>query len=503
MSTTSLFEAVECNDLQLITEIVSKGASVLSRDSLDNTPLHLACSIPASPEIISTLASHYTGSSSSPLVNKLGQSPLLLLLSHADDVQTMLHCRQLLSSLSSSVAGKLVTLTDHDGLTPLHIAAMKTSSQLLAFLSSFTSTSSLNITAIDGQTPLHFAASTSLCCTEFLLSKRLALKTDGNGRSPLHFSALGSEPSIVSLLLNHTSNVDSVDDAGNTPLHLACSSSSSPQIIKLLSSALTKPSAFPLCNSSGQTPLLLLTLIFGNFDAVDALISSCNKSLIDQMLSSSCDGLLPLHVAVINSDIRVIQRLLSFSSSPPYVLGKDCGQGTALHVAVSLSHDPSVGVVSSLLSFGFPSDVTDADGRVVLHLAAQKGLIDIVNCLINYDCSVNVMDYSGNTPLLYAISFGCLRCTSLLLSNTSDTSVTNNNGDTCLHVASSKSRAMIELLLPFVEDLVNTQNNKGMTPLLLASLKSCYDSIELLLENGADPNIADYSSTFPPPCSCF
>ena len=68
-----------------------------------------------------------------------------------------------------------------------------------------------------------------------------------------------------------------------------------------------------------------------------------------------------------------------------------------------------------LLSSGANPNARDEDGATPLHLAVDRGSLDIVVLLIDFGSNVNVADEDGTTPLYISIEEGfesiekCLR----------------------------------------------------------------------------------------------
>jgi ankyrin repeat protein len=67
--------------------------------------------------------------------------------------------------------------------------------------------------------------------------------------------------------------------------------------------------------------------------------------------------------------------------------------------AVRLRLEGDVAVLELLLLDGINVDVRDAEGRTLLHRAAQRGHLDAVELLIRHDADINAVDASGKTPL--------------------------------------------------------------------------------------------------------
>jgi len=65
-----------------------------------------------------------------------------------------------------------------------------------------------------------------------------------------------------------------------------------------------------------------------------------------------------------------------------------------------------------------------------LHIAAEKGLVDIVKQLLEQDAVINIQNKFGETPLHLTAMLGHHNIAELLLENHADSSIENCNGET-------------------------------------------------------------------------
>ena len=113
--------------------------------------------------------------------------------------------------------------------------------------------------------------------------------------------------------------------------------------------------------------------------------------------------------------------------------------------------------VASLRGTRIDINRKDAVGRTPLHIAAEKGYLDVAMFLIEMGANVNVTDANGNTPLIFIIH---------------------------------KTRDM-EIIKRLLEKgaAVNTQNRTGETALMYAAWRGHTNIVHLLLENRADATL--------------
>jgi len=150
-----------------------------------------------------------------------------------------------------------------------------------------------------------------------------------------------------------------------------------------------------------------------------------------------------------------------------------------------------------------------------LCVAVAKGCsYEIIKLLIKAGASVNTTDASGNTALHYGIeqhnnattlqykdevktAINSTSVVDILLENRADVNILNKSGETPLYRAVSRG------LLDVVSKMLQTCGGNPNTPspdqnLLVAACEKCnVELVDMLLKNGADPNLASLRHHYP------
>ncbi|XP_059091343.1 ankyrin repeat and SAM domain-containing protein 6-like [Tigriopus californicus] len=188
--------------------------------------------------------------------------------------------------------------------------------------------------------------------------------------------------------------------------------------------------------------------------------------------------------------------------------------------------DPSL-VQQIILNHQLSVDVRDNDDITGLQVAAANDQIDIVKLLIKKKANLNTSNSSGWAPLHHGAFHGHTKMCHLLIRHGADVSARNKFGATPLNIATASGhQSTVKCLLeagatldeenvpqftncplPFstaalfartavlrnfiakLPALVNITNPDSLwTPLMLAASSGSKPTVQLLIENGADPN---------------
>ena len=198
-------------------------------------------------------------------------------------------------------------------------------------------------------------------------------------------------------------------------------------------------------------------------------------------------GMLPIHLAVENGDIDVVNCLLAHQVSPNV---SDPAGIYPIHTAIT-RRDKSL--LASLLEHNVDLEVQDKQGLRLLHWAIKtyKGK-DAIELLMEHGANVNGKDANGNTPLQVALDDrnAKLGLIERLLVHGANPNIVNKDGATPLIIAlRSHNIPMIKLLLAHNAD-PNKADANGNTPLQVAlgDRNVKLELIESLLVHGANPN---------------
>jgi ankyrin repeat protein len=158
--------------------------------------------------------------------------------------------------------------------------------------------------------------------------------------------------------------------------------------------------------------------------------------------------------------------------------------------------------VPQLLQRGANVDSRDARGRTALLVAVAANYIDMARLLIDAGADVNAQDQQSDSPLLLAGAEGTLEILKLILQAKPDFSLYNRFGGTPLIPACERGHVEVVKTLLQTDVEVDHVNNLGWTALLEAIILSDggprhEEIVQLLVDGGADVNIADFLGVTP------
>lgn len=193
------------------------------------------------------------------------------------------------------------------------------------------------------------------------------------------------------------------------------------------------------------------------------------------------------------------------------------------------------GMVQQLLQAGAAPDATDAEGKTALMHAARNGSTEAAQVLLDHRAAPNLADAEGNTALMLAAAHGKTGVMSALINSGAHINARNKAGATALDLARKSTNPTVEYMLRRVgatgapvasaappktvpsaaarckghftvaardgDDArvrcwldagadPNERDQHGATALMNAAAGGHTGAARLLMERGADPNIA-------------
>ncbi|EDW68267.2 LOW QUALITY PROTEIN: uncharacterized protein Dvir_GJ24619 [Drosophila virilis] len=262
-------------------------------------------------------------------------------------------------------------------------------------------------------------------------------------------------------------------------------------LVAAASIAIAAPELLESADEDGFTPLHL-AVIQGNLAMVNLLLA--NKADVNAVDN---EGHSVVHWATVCGEIEALRAVLAAGAS---VAQPDVNGGTPLHYAAQMcgaSYDNKLKSNSSKLALeilgillAHPQssvDVQDKDGRQPLLWAASAGSAKAVIALVKAGARVESADKDGLTALHCAGSRGHTECIDTLISLCgAPTDLIDTNGCTALHYAVTLGHADATARLLDLEADPNRQDRKGRTPAHCGCSKGQFETLKLLKERGAN-----------------
>lgn len=289
------------------------------------------------------------------------------------------------------------------------------------------------------------------------------------------------DDAILSMLLDAHANVASVDEQGNTALHIAILRGNERHATLLLNA---DAAVLSIANNARDTPLhlaakcpddaLLRVCLHHDHTGVRRRVGALNRTV--------------LHVAATNTNAAVAAMLLDASHTDAVNAVDRFGQ-TPLHVAIV---SDNFAVVKLLVDAGARFDILDSDRRSPLHLAADRDDVRIVQLLLaaGAELSVNTHDRFGRSPLHRAAKLANEAVIVALLDPVRGRGPVINAAcdlrQTPCHVAASNTNEKVLQALVDAGCDVNAVDGAGRTPAIIAARNSNERVIAQLVAAGCN-----------------
>jgi ankyrin repeat protein len=321
---------------------------------------------------------------------------------------------------------------------------------------------------VDGWIPIHLAARHNFDVELLQLlweQGRDSLKTRAHdGRTALHFAR--GHHKALKWLLKHGSEVDAVDDNGDTTLMLSASDGSGDAICVLLANGANPM----LVDSEGETALHNAAH-HGQVEAGEFLLKLSGKEVAEQLVShknqNNCSA---LHVAICKNEPTFAEMMLD-----------------SFYAKVT-----GGGALEDL------SSAKESDGETPLISAVRNGQKGVIKRLLALGAATETRDGTGDTALLAAVAGDgkdTIAITRLLLDRTAKSCAKVDTGGgphpTALYKAASLGkRGLVEELIRLGAN-VNAVGGRFHTALTAAACAGHTEIAEFLLKKGAALEIPD------------
>jgi ankyrin repeat protein len=326
----------------------------------------------------------------------------------------------------------------------------------------------------DGLTPLHLAAlrNTDMLVVRALIDAGADINSRAKGFAPVHFAVANPNPQVIQVLIDAGADINAVTDDGKTPLDFANEGGNS-QVIQLLQALGAKTgSQVNLKNKEDEVgPVLAL-------------------------IETNTEGCPDVTGRKFWSKVTVEDALRCYIRLGLNVNAKDKSTYSPLHKVVNHK------VAQALIEAGANVNVKTRGGlgATPLHYAAERGNNALVTVLVKAGADVNAR--GGGTPLMWASRQGHVKILQVLIDAGANVDATNglssgNGGDsTALHLA--RDVKTVQLLIE-AGARTDVKNAQAMTPLhvIMKANKPSPQVIQALIDAGAEVNSRDGDGNTP------
>lgn len=372
---------------------------------------------------------------------------------------------------------------------------------------------------VDGSMAIHMAAANGKNdVIEILLSKDETLinEKDNKGNTPLHWAAMKDKPETIKLLSERGADIEAKDEDGWTPLHYASAFSSLQTVENLIELGADKESKA----NDGSVPLSyaqkeeIKTYLAGNENIKredEEKIVVADNELVEKAETEKENVYIEDTDTPNEEEDGKESEEKDIDNIDDTDIESDGLDVKQLELLVAIKNKDII-AINNLIKDGVNPNFQDEEGYSPLHRAVENNNLDSVNALLSYKDIDKEMQLhldavssdgwylGGATPLLLASYIGNPQIVSALVdANCNIRAKDDIDGAMAIHIAAANGyNEVINILLKKDKTLVNATDNNGEdTALHWAIMKDFPSTVELLLNNGANPNQKNSSGQTP------
>ena len=285
---------------------------------------------------------------------------------------------------------------------------------------------------------------------------------------------------VLQTIIDHGADVNATNKQNVTALWIACDKRNADAINVLLKAGADTNIAI---NDPGGTCLMR------------AVYKDCSKEVLQSIIDHGADvnatnkqKVTALWIACTKNSTDAINVLLKAGANTNILL--DDHGSTCLMCAVA--NDCSKEVLQAIIDHGGKVNDTDKQNVTSLRIACGKSNTDAINVLLKAGADTNIaLNDSGGTYLMYALHRDCSKeVLQAIINYGADVNATDNQNVTALWIACGKSNIdAINVLLNAGADTNIALNDSGGTCLMYALYKDCSKEVlQAIIDHGADVN---------------
>lgn len=520
-----LIDAIEYNDIEEVVRLIN---DIDTFDAQDIAPLMLASKL-GRTEIAAILISKGIPTS---VKDDTGSTPFLAACFHGNvEVVRLLfdagvdinerdkHGRTAILRASMNSYREVVefllandadpNIAGNHGETPLMASCKRSNARIAKML--LDAGAQTGLKDENGESALMIAAKNGWSKLISRLTKYAEIElADHFGYTALHHAVAVSSAECVTALLKQGANIESIDDRGNRPLHLAVKNDT---VTQLLLDAGANPNA---TNNAMGTPLMNAAYL-GHHGPIPLLV----KAGADINAQNSEENT-ALHLACYEGKTNAVQSLINLKADTnlinafpesPLVVAYMCrykvkpkkdeiiklliSAGADINVKTEYGNtllmdalrNEELTIASRLITSKSDLDSQNDKKATALHFAAEKNQMSQLKKILDRGANPNIQDIDGSTPLMCALSNYHNDAARMLIQYKAAVDIQDNNGNTPLMLAISKRSHLAKQICEMSTN-ISIKNKSGLSALDIANNMLNHELISMIESKVLNTSIA-------------